>query len=97
MDNPDALNFQPRDMILEVSRTILHFAEDEEFHAAVSESGYYREGALPCLSGPLWTGWTNQWIHSSIWLWLGWMCGWVMESSHTTRASYCLDHSLTYF
>lgn len=49
MDNPDALNFQPREMVLEVSRTILHFAQDEEFHAAVSESGYYREGAsLAC-------------------------------------------------
>lgn len=46
VDNPDALNFQPRDMVLEVSRTILHFAEDEEFHAAISESGYYREGAF---------------------------------------------------
>lgn len=46
VDNPDALNFQPRDMVLEVSRTILHFAKDEEFHAAISESGYYREGAF---------------------------------------------------
>lgn len=48
VDNPDALNFQPRDMLLEVSRTILHFAQDQEFHDAVSESGYYREGALWC-------------------------------------------------
>ncbi len=44
MDNPDALNFHPREMLAEVSRTILHFAEDPEFHAAVSESGYYKEG-----------------------------------------------------
>ena len=44
VDNPEALNFRPKDMLYEVSHTILHFAHDPEFHIAVSESGYYKEG-----------------------------------------------------
>jgi ubiquitin conjugation factor E4 B len=46
VDNPDALNFNAKDMLREVSLTILHFAADPPFHAALSESGYFKGGML---------------------------------------------------
>jgi len=46
VDNPDALNFNAKDMLREVSLTILHFGADPPFHAALSESGYYKDGML---------------------------------------------------
>ncbi|GAB5033245.1 ubiquitin conjugation factor e4 b [Nannochloropsis oceanica] len=46
VDNPDALNFNPKNMLREVSLTILHFAADAPFHTALSESGYFKDGML---------------------------------------------------
>eukprot|EP00624_Nannochloropsis_granulata_P005194 evm.model.NODE_36750_length_17179_cov_27.146574.1 len=46
VDNPDALNFNPKNMLREVSLTILHFAADTPFHTALSESGYFKDGML---------------------------------------------------
>lgn len=44
MENPEKYNFRPREMLHEVSVTILHFAHDPDFHDALVESGYYRDG-----------------------------------------------------
>jgi len=46
VENPDALNFKPKEMLREVALTILHFAGEPAFHTALSESGYYHEGML---------------------------------------------------
>ena len=44
VENPEKYNFRPREMLHEVSVTILHFAHDPDFHDALVESGYYRDG-----------------------------------------------------
>ena len=45
VDNPESYNFRPREMLLEISATLVHFARHAKFHGAVAENGYFVQNA----------------------------------------------------
>ena len=44
VDNMDKYNFQPKVVLAEVSKAMVHFFDDDKFCAAVAEDAFYKEG-----------------------------------------------------
>jgi ubiquitin conjugation factor E4 B len=45
VDNMESYNFQPKQMLAEVLSTIVHFYNLPEFHIAVAQDSFYRDGS----------------------------------------------------
>ena len=47
VNNAEELNFRPQEMLAEVSRIMIHFAQEKQFATAIVESGFYSPELLP--------------------------------------------------
>lgn len=53
VDNPEAYNFRPKDMLRDICTTISQFCSQKAFHKALATSGYYQSDLLPKASATM--------------------------------------------